>query len=106
MRRSWCGAPISRRARIRQGTGRCGSSPWARISWKPAPLGGTLGCKPDLIIDRLRYPGETHDGIIDNLIMFTTVRAVEVYHAISGTPPEFMRAGNYCGTIVIWTGYQ
>ncbi|MBL0938771.1 MAG: carboxypeptidase regulatory-like domain-containing protein [Gemmatimonadaceae bacterium] len=68
--------------------------------------GGAAGasCVPDLIIDRVRIANDLHEGLIDDWVLFSQVRAVEVYQAITGTPPEFMRAGNQCGTIVIWTG--
>lgn len=68
--------------------------------------GGATGqpCTPDLVIDRMRMAPEVHEGYIDYYVLFSDVRAVEVYHSITGTPPEFLRAGNQCGTIVIWTG--
>ena len=68
--------------------------------------GGSTGepCAPDLVVDRMRINGDVHEGLIDNWVLFTQVRAVEVYQALTGTPPEFLRAGNQCGTIVIWTG--
>ena len=67
---------------------------------------GTTGdaCVPDLVIDRMRVPPEVHEGFIDYYVLFSDVRAVEVYKSLTGTPPEFLRAGNDCGTIVIWTG--
>lgn len=68
--------------------------------------GGTTGepCTPDLVIDRQRVNSNVHGGFIDQWVLFSQVRAVEVYQALTGTPPEFLRVGNDCGTIVIWTG--
>ena len=68
--------------------------------------GGTTGepCTPDLVIDRQRINSNVHGGFIDQWVLFSQVRAVEVYQALTGTPPEFLRVGNDCGTIVIWTG--
>lgn len=68
--------------------------------------GGTTGepCTPDLVIDRQRVNSNVHGGFIDQWVLFSQVRAVEVYQALTGTPPEFLRVGNQCGTIVIWTG--
>lgn len=68
--------------------------------------GGSTGepCTPDLVVDRMRINGDVHNGLIDQWVLFSQVRAVEVYQALTGTPPEFLRVGNQCGTIVIWTG--
>jgi len=68
--------------------------------------GGSAGepCTPDLVIDRQRINSNVHNGFIDQWVLFSQVRAVEVYQALTGTPPEFLRVGNQCGTIVIWTG--
>ena len=61
-------------------------------------------CVPDVIIDRMRVVPTMGRGMIDEWVYARTIRAVEVYPGLTSPPPEFMRAGNQCGTIVIWTG--
>lgn len=43
------------------------------------------------------------DGVIDNVVNQTDVRAIEVYPGIGGTPVEFQNRDG-CGSIAIWTG--
>jgi hypothetical protein len=61
-------------------------------------------CVPDVFIDRMRIIPSMGRGMIDEWVYARTIRAVEVYPGLTSPPPEFMRVGNECGTIVIWTG--
>ncbi|MGZ5127849.1 MAG: carboxypeptidase regulatory-like domain-containing protein [Burkholderiales bacterium] len=61
----------------------------------------TDGCRPDVYLDGVRFPllGEK----IDNIVNPQDIEGIEVYPHIAEVPAEFMRAGQNCGAIVIWT---
>ncbi len=62
---------------------------------------GSGQCVPSLFLDGVNT--QISDGIIDNVVNQSDVRAIEVYNGASSTPLEF-RSNNGCGSIVIWTG--
>jgi hypothetical protein len=66
-----------------------------------AILGGGL-CRPDLYIDGSRVANDPTFPI-NQLVMASDLRAVEVY-ARQGTIPSEFRSLSGCGVIVIWTG--
>ena len=43
------------------------------------------------------------DGVLDEIVPRNRVRAVEVYRGAGFLPGEFMRPGDLCGAIAIWT---
>ncbi len=71
----------------------------------PSPGGYVVqlrgGCTPTLYIDGMRFGT---DGNLDNFIVPSEVRAIELYASSTTTPPQFLDPFNACGSIVIWTG--
>jgi hypothetical protein len=62
------------------------------------PVGGCVMTWVDNVIWREMTPGD-----IDDFVMPSEVRAVEVYTS-SNTPPQFQMAGQTsCATVVVWT---
>lgn len=62
---------------------------------------GTGKCIPALFVNGVNTP--VTNGIIDDVVNQTEVRAMEVYTGTGSTPIEF-QTRNGCGSIVIWTG--
>lgn len=63
-------------------------------------LDGPSGpCRPRLWVDGAVAP----DGVLDEVVPRDRVRAVELYRSAPFVPPEFVRAGDVCGAVAIWT---
>lgn len=61
--------------------------------------GPTPYCAPYVYLDGIPYDP---NGYLD-LVLPTFVAAVEVHHGLAATPPEFQRADNQCGAVLIWS---
>ena len=62
---------------------------------------GPGGCTPNVFLNGANTP--LQDGVLENLVQTTDVRAIEVYPGNGSIPVEF-QGRNGCGAIVIWTG--
>jgi hypothetical protein len=62
---------------------------------------GSGRCVPNVFLNGMNTP--VPDGVLDNLVRSSDVRAVEVYPGTGSVPLEF-QGRNGCGSIVIWTG--
>jgi len=62
---------------------------------------GTGKCIPALFLDGVNTMST--DGVIDNVVNQSDVRAIEVYTGTGSIPIEF-QTRNGCGSVVIWTG--
>lgn len=56
-------------------------------------------CAPRLWVDGVVAPA----GVVDEIVPRDRVRAVEVYPSAAFVPGDFVRPGDLCGVIAIWT---
>ncbi len=72
-----------------------------QISFDRSTQGLSGQCQsPAIYIDGAFAQGGLY---LDQLVSPEQVEAIELYQGVVETPPQFMRGGNPCGVIVIWT---
>ena len=76
----------------------------------PAPIGEAVArqfrCVMTVYLDRVRIvgkPGNSPDDFINEMVVPSSVAAMEVYPRGVGAPPEFQPMNGNCGVVLIWT---
>jgi len=69
--------------------------------------GAPLACYMDVYLDGARVYVSGSAGKMPlfnlNTVDPHNVRAVEVYTSVSQIPPKYVRMGNSCGVMLVWT---
>ena len=66
---------------------------------------GRNGCAMTVFVDNIRITGSRNgaDSKVNELILPTSVAAVEVYPTAVNAPPQYQPANGICGVVLIWT---
>jgi hypothetical protein len=82
-------------------------SPCSTPSKLCVPVGPTLlRCVMTVYLDRVRIVGRLGSGpddFINELVLPTTIAAMEIYPRGVGAPPEYQAANGSCGVVLIWS---
>jgi hypothetical protein len=83
--------------RITPGPGSTGNPAMSRS----APLLAHRGCRIGYYVDGIRIPAA--DAFRLDELSPMDVEAIEVYRGVSEVPARFLRTGDECGVVVVWT---
>ena len=81
-------------------------APCAVASKTCVPVGQMLRCLMTVYLDRVRIvgkPGNSLDDFVNEMVIPSTVAAMEIYPRGVGAPPEFQPMNGSCGVVLIWT---